>query len=92
MENTVLTLSLKFFNILDMTNNDRNSRTLIICFVIAVFSLVSLKFVYIGQNIENISTTQVLGEQIERVEQVEAFEQVEEVEVILPNAEIVESN
>ncbi len=84
MENTVLTLSLKVFNILDMTNNDRNSRTLIVCFVIAVMSLVSLKFVYLGQNMESISTTHVLGETIQKVEQTEQFE------VILPNGEVTE--
>ncbi len=84
MENTVLTLSLKVFNILDMTNNDRNSRTLIVCFVIAVMSLVSLKFVYLGQNMESISTTHVLGETIQQVEQTEQFE------VILPNGEVTE--
>lgn len=53
-------------------------------------SLVSLKFVYIGQNIQSISTSQVLGETVEQVEQVEAFEQVEQVEVILPNGDWVE--
>jgi len=90
MENTALTLSLKVFSILDMNNNDRNSRTLIVCFVIAVMSLVSLKFVDVGQRIESVSTTQVLGETIEQVEQVEPFEQVEEVEVILPNGEVEE--
>ena len=61
-----------------MTDFDRNIRTLILCFVIAIVALVPLRFVEIGNNISNISNTQVLGE--ETVSQ--------ESEIVLPNADI----
>ena len=58
-----------------MTDNDRNTRTLVICFVLAVMSLISLRFVEVG-NITSVSNSQVLGETTQSKE------------VILPNAEL----
>jgi hypothetical protein len=43
-----------------MTNNDRNMRTLIICFVLAIFALIPLRVVEIRQMNNGI---QVLGVQ-----------------------------
>lgn len=65
-----------------MTNQDRNIRTLITCFVIALVALIPLRIVE-SQNLMN-ENTMVLGEETEMVEEV-----VEE-EVELPNAEILE--
>lgn len=50
---------------------DRNTRTLIVCFVIAIMALIPLRFVEIGQSrpVEEYSVNQVLGESVE-VEQV----------------------
>ena len=59
-----------------MTDNDRNTRTLVICFVLAVMSLISLRFVEVG-NITSASNSQVLGETTTQTK-----------EVILPNAEL----
>jgi len=59
-----------------MTDNDRNTRTLVICFVLAVMSLISLRFVEVG-NITSVSNSQVLGETTTQTK-----------EVILPNAEL----
>ena len=59
-----------------MTDFDRNIRTLVICFVLTVFSLTALRFVEVGQNMTTASSTQVLGETIQKQE------------VILPSAEI----
>jgi len=59
-----------------MTDNDRNARTLIACFVLAVMSLTVLRFVEVGQSITTVSSSQVLGETVQREE------------VVLPNAEI----
>lgn len=43
---------------------DRNSRTLIICFIIAVIALIPLRFVELGQDRE-LMNAQVLGESME---------------------------
>ncbi len=43
---------------------DRNSRTLILCFVIAVFALIPLRFVEYG-NESDLMQPQVLGEYVE---------------------------
>ena len=61
-----------------MTDFDRNIRTLVTCFVLAVVSLAVLRFVEIGQNLPMVSGSQVLGETVQKEE------------VILPNAEIQE--
>ena len=48
-----------------MTNNDRNTRTLIISFVIAIMALVPLRFYEVGQQSVDMMTSlnvQVLGE------------------------------
>ena len=61
-----------------MTDNDRNARTLIACFVLAVLSLAVLRFVEVGQNIATVSSSQVLGETVQNED------------VVLPNAEVQE--
>lgn len=88
-----------------MTDNDRNIRTLIICFVLALFALVPMRVMQ-GTSVVLTEGTQVLGETDtengERVEliyldEVSDEEQnvVEEVssesdEVVLPDAEVVQ--
>lgn len=59
-----------------MTDNDRNVRTLIVCFALAVVSLVSLKFVEVSQNMPSGYNRQVLGVMNQKKR------------VVLPNAEI----
>ena len=59
-----------------MTDNDRNARTLVTCFVLAVLSLTVLRFVEVGQNVAVVSRSQVLGETIQKEK------------VTLPNADV----
>ncbi|MDD4027146.1 MAG: hypothetical protein PHO75_03065 [Candidatus Shapirobacteria bacterium] len=59
-----------------MTDHDRNMRTLILCFVLAVMALLPLRVMELGQEISTASTTQVLGDTIEQKE------------VVLPNSEV----
>ena len=59
-----------------MNNHDRNARTLVVCFVLAIMSLMALRFVEMGQNITSASGSQVLGATSETKE------------VVLPNASI----
>lgn len=47
-----------------MKDIDRNCRTLIVCFVIAVFGLVPLRFYEVGSQISSSSGSAVLGEQV----------------------------
>lgn len=61
-----------------MTDFDKNIRTLILCFAIAIMALVPLRLVEIGNNTITTSSTHVLGESIEQNDN----------EVILPNADI----
>lgn len=65
-----------------MTKQERNIRTLIVCFVLLMFGLVSLRFVELN-NIMISSKSQVLGE-----ETVVEVEEVDKVDIVLPNAEI----
>ncbi len=53
---------------------DRNSRTLIVCFVVAVMVLIPLRFIELGQERE-IMNSQVLGESVE-------YEMIEEEETV----------
>lgn len=61
-----------------MTENDRNCRTLIVSFVVAIMALVPLRFVELGQMgfFENSSKPMVLGVDIVNNQ------------VVLPNAEV----
>lgn len=61
-----------------MTDHDKNIRTLVLCFVLAVMALIPLRIVEFSQNVEEISSVQVLGETVEQ----------ENEEVILPNGEL----
>lgn len=59
-----------------MTDFDRNIRTLVTCFVLAMVSLAVLRFVEVGQSLPTVSGSQVLGETVQKEG------------VVLPNAEI----
>lgn len=48
-----------------MNNFNRNTRTLILSFVVAVFALIPLRFIEVGQKQEYFAPSQVLGEKIE---------------------------
>lgn len=48
-----------------MDNLNRNTRTLIVSFLIAVFALIPLRFIEAGQQQEEMMPTQVLGEKTE---------------------------
>jgi len=67
----------KDFRLIDMTDHDRNMRTLVLCFVLAVMALIPLRMVEFSQNVADMSSTQVLGETVQ-----------EESEVVLPNGEL----
>ena len=56
-----------------MTNSDRNTRTLIVCFVIGIFALLPLRFAELNQNDYLESQEAVLGVTTKE-------------EVVLPNA------
>jgi len=60
-----------------MTNHDKNVRTLVLCFVLAVLALIPLRFAEVGNEITNISTSQVLGETV-----------LQEEVIVLPNGEL----
>lgn len=65
-----------------MTKQERNIRTLIVCFVLLMFGLVSLRFIEVN-NIMVSSKSQVLGD-----ETVVEVEEVDDVNIVLPNAEV----
>lgn len=69
-----LTWGERIFRLIYMTNNDRNMRTLIVCFVLLMLALIPLRFSEYHQMMN--SKVQVLGEQTTGQE------------IILPNAEI----
>ncbi|MDD2483290.1 MAG: hypothetical protein PHE32_00885 [Candidatus Shapirobacteria bacterium] len=60
-----------------MTDHDRNVRTLILCFVLAIMALLPLRIIEVRQDIQRASSTQVLGETVQQ-----------ESVVILPNGEL----
>lgn len=70
-----------------MTDNDRNARTLIICFVVAIMALVPLRIVELRQTFDDVK---VLGEMEEVYDDNVVIEEDEEVEeeIILPSAEL----
>ena len=47
-----------------MNDFDRNTRTLIVCFVVAVFALIPLRFIEVGEQYDLVSSALVLGESI----------------------------
>ncbi|HWS48909.1 MAG TPA: hypothetical protein VN174_02590 [Candidatus Methanoperedens sp.] len=67
-----------------MTNFDRNTRTLIVSFLIAIFALIPLRFIEAGQEQESLyySQSQVLGESTEVGNNVE--EKLDEVRLEAP--------
>lgn len=89
-----------------MTDTDRNIRTLIVCFVLALFTLVPMRIIE-GDSVAVMREVQVLGEtdaeEGEKVELIysdellidEDYEVIEEEsednEVILPDAEVIET-
>ncbi len=51
-----------------MNNLNRNTRTLIVSFLIAIFALIPLRFIEVGQMQEQyLMQTQVLGEKTEEI-------------------------
>lgn len=68
---------LKDSRLFNMTDHDRNVRTLVLCFVLAIMALLPLRIVESSQSIESASSSQVLGETIQQKE-----------EIILPNGEL----
>ena len=74
-----------------MTDHDRNMRTLVVCFVLALAVLVPLRVLQGGSVI--ISQTQVLGEtetqQGDKMELIYGDEVNQESEVVLPDAEVL---
>ncbi len=78
-----------------MTDMDRNIRTLVVCFVLALMGLIPMRL-SLG-NVVQISKVQVLGEmeavEGQRMEIIYADEVVEttdDEEIVLPNAEVIE--
>jgi len=49
-----------------MNNSNRNTRTLIVSFLIAIFALIPLRFLEVGQQQSISIQTQVLGEKTEK--------------------------
>lgn len=47
-----------------MNNFDRNTRTLIVSFLVAIFALIPLRFIEAGEQQNFVSDSQVLGETI----------------------------
>lgn len=60
-----MTIAKNVSRLIYMTNTDRNTRTLIVSFAIAVMALIPLRFVEVGQMMEAVSSNevQVLGAQ-----------------------------
>jgi hypothetical protein len=59
-----------------MTDHDRNMRTLVLCFVLAIMALLPLRIIESSQSLVDIPSTQVLGETLQKEE------------VVLPNGEL----
>lgn len=74
-----------------MTDNDRNVRTLIVCFVLALAVLVPIRVLESGSNV-SVRQSEVLGEiEVEKGDRMELIYQDEVdqgVEVVLPDAEV----
>ena len=68
-----------------MTKQDKNIRTLIVCFVLLIFGLVSLRFVEVRNSASYYleSKSQVLGEE-SNIE----IEKVDKIDIVLPSAEL----
>ncbi len=49
---------------MEMNNFDRNTRTLIVSFLIAIFALIPLRFIEVGEQQSRLIDAQVLGESI----------------------------
>ena len=60
-----------------MTDHDRNMRTLVLCFVLAIMALIPLRVIEYSQDVSEVSSTQVLGETVQQ-----------QVEIVLPNGEL----
>ena len=69
----------EIIRLINMTDLERNVRTLIVCFVIAMAGLIPLRFVEVSQEqVVPVSEVQVLGATVQQEENV----------VVLPNAEL----
>ncbi|HPT66187.1 MAG TPA: hypothetical protein PK257_02665 [Candidatus Woesebacteria bacterium] len=60
-----------------MTDHDRNMRTLVLCFVLAIMALIPLRVIEYSQDVSEVSSTQVLGETVQQ-----------QLEIVLPNGEL----
>lgn len=67
-----------------MTKQDKNIRTLIVCFVLLILGLIPLRFV----EVKNMKTSYDLNSQVLGEETVVEVEEVDNVDIILPSAEI----
>ncbi|MFA5025824.1 MAG: hypothetical protein WC503_04925 [Candidatus Shapirobacteria bacterium] len=59
-----------------MNNFDRNTRTLIVSFLIAIFALIPLRFVEAGTEQLRFDDAQVLGESVNVVNEMKTVEEV----------------
>ncbi len=71
-----------------MENINRNTRTLIVSFVIAIMALIPLRFVEVGQSLSNQINVQVLGESTAN-KIVLPNDRIETVNVEAPKEEVV---
>lgn len=60
-----------------MINHKRNCKTLIICFVIALFALVPLRFIEEGNKLSYTPRNQVLGEEVVLIDKKPIVDEVE---------------
>ena len=74
-----------------MTDNDRNTRTLVVCFVLALAVLVPLR-IFDGSYVTNMRSSKVLGEtevqEGETMELIYSDEISQDNEVVLPDADV----
>lgn len=72
-----------------MTNFDRNTRTLIVSFLVAIFTLIPLRFIEVGTQQSLMGGTQVLGETMTvPAEETRVEPTVEEVKLEAPYDEL----
>jgi len=76
-----------------MNNFDRNTRTLIVSFLIAIFALIPLRFVEVGTQQSLMSQTSVLGETVvnvpeERIAEVKLEAPYDELEMCISEVEV----
>ena len=73
-----------------MNNFDRNTRTLLVSFLVAIFALIPLRFVEVGSQQNLIGDAQVLGEAISIPEETNFEAPYDEIEECINQDEIEE--